>query len=113
MESKKLHILWSNDNLHTSQFLVMFYATQSLLYHHWDEVMVVLWGAPVKFITENKAIQEELIIAKQAGVNFSACTSCARKFGVVGMLEELGIQVEPWTERFTNLIKNGEPIVYA
>ncbi|MCL2619672.1 MAG: DsrE family protein [Defluviitaleaceae bacterium] len=110
---KKLHILWSNDNLHTSQFLVMFYSTQSKINHHWDDVTVILWGSPVKFVTENKIIQEELVIAMQAGVKFSACVSCARKFGVVSKLEELGIEVEPWTEPFTDLVKNNAPIVYA
>lgn len=110
---QKLHILWSNDNLHTSQFLVMFYAIQSKINHHWDDVTVILWGAPVKFVTENKIIQEELVIAKQAGVKFSACVSCARKFGVVSQLEGLGIEVTPWTEPFTDLVKNNAPIVYA
>ena len=113
MESKKLHILWTNDNLHTSQFMVMFYATQSKIHHHWDDVTVILWGAPVKFITENEIVQQELKIAKHAGVKFSACTSCAIKFDVVDQLKTLGIEVAPWTESFTNLLKNGETVVYA
>jgi len=113
METRNLHILWTNDNLHTSQFMVMFYATQSKVHHLWNDVTIILWGAPVKFITENKIIQQEMEIAMHAGVKFSACTSCARKFGVVDELEKLGVEVAPWTEPFTNLIKNGEAIVYA
>jgi len=91
----------------------MFYATQSMVHKHWDDVTIILWGAPVKFITESDIIQGELEIAQHAGVKFSACVSCARKFGVVDKLEELGIEVTPWTEPFTNLVKNGEPVIYA
>lgn len=112
-ELNTLHILWTNDNLHTSQFMVMFYATQSKIKHLWDDVTVILWGAPVKFVTENKIIQNEMEIAMQAGVKFSACVSCARKFGVADELGKLGIVIEPWTEAFTNLVKSGKAVVYA
>ena len=112
-ESKKVHILWTNDNLYTSQFLVMFYATNSKAHHLWDEVTVIIWGAPVKFIVDNSVIQEEMKIAQRAGVKFSACLSCARKFGVVSDLEKLDIEVIPWVEPFTELVKNGEPVIYA
>ena len=108
-----LHILWSNDNQHTSQFLVFFYATQSKVHKHWENVTVILWGAPVKTITENKVLQEELHLAKLAGVHFSACTSCANKFGVTEQLQELGVEIFPWTEPFTQLVKQNAPIVYA
>jgi len=91
----------------------MFYATNSITHHLWDEVTVIIWGAPVKFIVENDIIQEEMKVAQHAGVKFSACLSCARKFGVVEDLEKLGIEVIPWVEPFTELVKNGEPIIYA
>jgi len=112
-ESKKVHILWTNDNLHTSQFVVMFYATNSKIHRLWDEVTVIIWGAPVKFIVENDVIKSELEIAQHAGVKFSACLSCARKFGVVNDLEQLGIEVVPWVEPFTELVKSGKPVIYA
>ena len=112
-ENNTLYILWTNSDLHTSQFMVMFYAAQSKINRLWDDVTVILWGSPVKFITENKIIQEELEIAKLAGVKFSACTSCAKKFGVVSELMELGIEIAPWTQPFTDLLKEGKTIVYA
>ena len=48
------------------------------------------------------------------GVNeLSACISCARQLGVIEKLEALGIEVVPWVDPFTELVKGGKPIVYA
>jgi len=113
LNQNHLHILWTNDNQHTSQFMVFFYATQSMVHRHWDEVTVILWGAPVKTITENKILQEEMNLARLAGVRFSACTSCANKFGVTDLLRELGVEIFAWTQPFTQLVKQNAPIVYA
>jgi len=112
-ESKKVHILWTNDNVDTSRFMVLFYSTNSMTHNLWDDVTVIVWGAPVKLIAENSAIQEEMKMAQHVGVKFSACLSCARKFGVVEKLAELGVEVIPWVEPFTELVKNGETVIYV
>ncbi|MDR2736927.1 MAG: DsrE family protein [Gracilibacteraceae bacterium] len=81
--------------------------------HLWDSVTVIVWGAPVKLVAENCDIQEEIRIAQHAGVKFSACVSCARRLGVMDKLHELGIEVLPWVEPFTDLVKSGQPVVYV
>jgi len=90
--------------------MVMFYATQSKIQHLWGDVTVILWGAPVKFITENKIIQQEMEIAMHAGVKFSACTSCARKFGVVDELEKLGIKLHHGQSLLQIWLKMAKPL---
>jgi len=112
-KSKTLHILWKDDSIETSRYMVLFYATNSLLNNLWDNITVILWGSPVKLAAENEAIQEEIKAAKHVGVKFSACLSCARRLGVIEELESHGIEVIPWVEPFTELIQGGEPIVYA
>jgi len=112
-ESKNIYILWTNDNVETSRFMVLFYSTNSMMNSLWDNVTVILWGAPVKLAAENDGIIEEMKAAQHVGVKFSACLSCARKFGVVEKLEELGVEVFPWVEPFTDLVKNGETIIYV
>ena len=49
-EPNTLHILWTNDNLHTSQLMVMMYATNSMLRSWWGGVTVIIWGAVAKQI---------------------------------------------------------------
>ncbi|MCL2672701.1 MAG: DsrE family protein [Clostridiales bacterium] len=110
-ESKKLHILWITDNPDTAHRMVLLYAANSMLYRLWDSVTVILWGAPVRLITENETLQEQLQIARHAGVHFSACISCAGQYGVVEKLETLGIEVKPWTEPLTEIIQGGKPFL--
>jgi len=110
-EPKRLHILWTNDNFYTSSLMVITYATNSMAYHLWDSVTVIIWGATVKLAAENELIQEQIKTAQHAKVNFSACISCARQYGVVEKLESLGIEVVPWTEALTDIIRNDMPFI--
>ena len=91
----------------------MFYSSTSLMNHLWEDVTVIIWGAPVKLVSENEAIQEEMKLAQHAGVKFSACMSCARRFGAVEKLQSLGVEAVPWVEPFTDLIKSGKKIIYV
>ncbi|MCL2216839.1 MAG: DsrE family protein [Defluviitaleaceae bacterium] len=112
-EPRAVHILWKDASIETSRFMVLFYATNSKMNNLWDNVTVILWGATVKLAAENEVIQEEMKVAQHVGVKFSACASCARRMGLTEKLEELGVEVVPWVEPLTDLIKNGEPIIYA
>ena len=111
MESRDLHILWTNDNVYASNMMVMMYATNSMLYQLWDSVTVIIWGGTVKLVAENEMIQEQLKTAQHVNVKFSACISCATQFGVVEKLEELGVDVVPWTEPFTEIVRRGLPLI--
>lgn len=112
MEKKaKLTILWTNADLHTSEYMVMMYATNSMLKNWWNEVTVVIWGATAKLVAENKNIQERITMAKHAGVKFSACISCALQLGVKEKLEELDIEVIPWGQPLTEIIQNDEKLI--
>jgi len=113
MDTKSLHILWTNDNKHTSQLMVISYATTCMVNHLWERITVIIWGAPVYLVAEDQFIQEQIKVAQNIGVKFSACISCARQFGVVEKLESHGIEVVPWVVPFTNLLKNGDPLLYV
>ena len=110
-ESKELHILWTNDNVETSRFMVMMYATNSMLKGWWDSVTVIIWGATAKLVAESEVIQEEIQIAQHAGVKFSACIACARQLQVIDELEALGLEVIPWGPPLTEILQEGKPLV--
>ena len=109
MEGKKtLHILWTNADLETSRFMVMMYATNSMLRQWWDEVTVIIWGATARLVAENTIMQETIKTAEQAGVKFTACVACARQLGVVEKLEALGIEVIPWGQSLTEILQDNK-----
>ena len=110
-DDNHLHILWTNADLHTAQYMVMMYATNSMLHHWWDHVTVIIWGATAKLAAENTTIQQSMKIAMQAGVKFSACVSCAVQLGVKQKLKDLDIEVIPWGEPLTRILKENANLI--
>jgi len=108
---RHLHILWTNDNIYASNMVVMSYATKSMAARAWDGITVILWGATVKLAAENEGIQEQIKVAQNVGVKFSACVSCALQFGVVEKLENIGVEVAPWVEPMTELLQSGAALL--
>jgi len=109
MDERTLHILWTNADINTSLHMVMMYATNSMLRHWWDKVVVIIWGGTAKLVAENETVQERMKMVMQAGVEFSACIACANVFGVVETLQNLGIEVIPWGQKLTEIMQeNGK-----
>lgn len=106
-----LYILWTNADLNTSLYMVMMYAKNSMIRGWWDEVTVIIWGATAALAAQNAAIREEMKLAQNVGVKFSACIACARQLGVVPQLEALGVEVVPWGPLLTEVLKNNEKLI--
>lgn len=110
-EAKKLYILWTNADILTSIHMVFMYARNSMLRGWWDEVTVIIWGATAKLAAENESIMDEIKIARNVGVHVSACIACARQLGVEDALEKQGIEIIPWGEPLTEILKSGEKLL--
>lgn len=108
---RDLHILWTNSNLVTSEHMVMMYAINSMLNRWWDKVTVILWGDVQNLVLKSEAIQLKMMLAKQAGVEFSACISCSRNLGITEKLEEMGIENVRWGERISLLQQEGKHLL--
>ncbi|HBE77226.1 MAG TPA: DsrE family protein [Firmicutes bacterium] len=110
-ESKKLYILWTNADPITSEKMVMMYGINSKLKHWWDEVTIIIWGAPAKLVSENDLIQEKIKQAILVGVNVSACKACAEQLGVSAKLAELGVEVKYWGEPLTEILEGNDKLL--
>lgn len=108
---KHLYLLWTNADPVTSHHMVMMYTTNSMLNGWWDKVTVIIWGATAKYVAEDENIQERIKIARQAGVEFSACISCVNNLGVTKELENLDIEMIRWGEKLSELMQNGEHVL--
>lgn len=111
MEPNRLYILWTNDNVITSEKMVLMYALNSKLNYWWKDVTVIIWGATAKLAAENEMIREKITLSMHAGVTFSACKACAEQLGVTDKLAELGIELKYWGEGLTELIKENEKLI--
>lgn len=110
-DENHLYILWTNPDPLTAQLMVMMYATNSMLRHWWESVTVIIWGGTDKLVAENETVRESMKLAMQAGVKFSACISCAVQLGVKQDLEDMGIEVIPWGQPMTELLKEGAHLI--
>lgn len=107
----KLYILWTNDNPNTAHLMVFMYAINSILRGWWDEVTIIIWGPSARLVAENKGIQDKIQMAKDQGVHVSACIACATEYGVVDKLRSLDLEVIPWGEPLTEIIKSNQHII--
>ncbi len=110
-KSEKLYILWTNDNVITSEKMVLMYALNSISQNWWNEVTVIIWGATAKLAAENQMIREKIKMAIHTGVIFSACKACADQLGVANELTELGIELKYWGDGLTDILKEGEQLL--
>jgi hypothetical protein len=110
-EKTHLYVLWTNDNPITSEKMVFMYTINSLLKDWWEEVTLIIWGAPAKLVSEDENIQKMVKKALEAGVHITACKACADQLGVTETLEKLNIEVKYWGAPLTEILKNNEKLL--
>jgi hypothetical protein len=110
-EESHLYMLWTNDNPVTAEKMVFMYSRNALIHGWWENITLIIWGAPAVLISENPGIQELIRQAKEAGVHVSACRACADQLGVTTLLESLGIEVKYWGKPLTEILKNGRKLL--
>ena len=110
-EKTHLYILWTNADVEVAEKMVFMYGVNSLLKEWWEEVTIILWGPTVKLATENETVKKLISKALDAGVNMSACRSCAEMYGLVGDIEAQNVEVIYWGEPLTDLLKNNEKLL--
>ena len=111
VSDRHLHIIWANGDPVTSEDMVLMYAHNSILNGWWDRVTVVLWGAPQQTIFNNESVLLKLRLARNSGVEFSACVSCAIDLGLMEKLEEEQIETIRWGQKLSLLLQNGKHVL--
>ncbi|SMF23878.1 DsrE family protein [Desulfovibrio gilichinskyi] len=110
-DKTNLYILWTNADAEVAEKMVFMYGINSLLKGWWEDVTIILWGPTVKLATENDTVKKLISTALDAGVNMSACRSCAEMYGLVGDIEAQNVEVIYWGVPLTDLLKNNEKML--
>lgn len=110
-EKTHLYLLWTSDNMITAEKMVFMYTENALAQGWWEEVTLILWGAPAKLAAENGHIREMIRQVSRTGVHVSACKACADQLGVTRSLEDLGIEVKYWGAPLTDILKGDEKLI--
>lgn len=104
-DDNSLFILWTNADPVTADLMVFMYTENSMKYHKWNQIMVIIWGATTRLVSENTEIQARIRQLQEKGVHFSACVTCAEELGVRPVLEDLQIDLVKWLEPLTEVLK--------
>ena len=83
----KLLVLWTNADKETAIQMVFMYTKNAKIKLWWEEVTLLIWGAPTRLVAEDEEIQAYIRELQQAGVRTIACKKCAENIGVVEALE--------------------------
>ncbi len=110
-KKERLYLLWTNDNEITAEKMVFMYAINSLAQGWWDEVTLIIWGAPTLLVSKNKKTQQLIQNAQAAGVQVLACKACAEQLDVIAPLEDLGIELIYWGQPLTELLKSKKALL--
>lgn len=111
MNKSKLAIIWLSVDKQAAIDMALLYARDSLLNGWWKEIELILWGPSVQAAAESEAVQTELLILQQLGVQIRACRACAVRYGVVRRLLDLGYAVDGMGEHLTALLANCDPVL--
>lgn len=107
----KLNILWTNDNIITSEKMVFMYGINAKRQDWWDEVTIIIWGATAKLVSENAGIKSLVKEAQLEGVHVTACKSCTEQLGVTEVLKDLDIEIKYWGDPLTQILKSDEKLI--
>lgn len=110
-DKKHLYVLWTNADLITAEKMVFMYTINSLIQGWWEDVTLIIWGAPTQLAAQNDQIRKLIQDAQEAGVHITACKACADQLGVVDELKKLNIEVKYWGIPLTELLKNDEQLL--
>lgn len=110
-DKNHLYVLWTSDNVITAEKMVFMYTVNALKHGWWENVTLIVWGAPTRLVAENAAIQARVKEAMDAGVQVTACKACADQLGATETLEGLGIEVKYWGAPLTALLKDDETLL--
>lgn len=110
-EKTTLYILWTNDNIITSEKMVFMYAINAKRYGWWENVTLVVWGATAKLVAENERIQELIAEARESKVYVTACKACSDQLGVSEILQAHDIDVQYLGTSLTNVLKNDGKLI--
>jgi hypothetical protein len=103
----RLAVLWTSGDPEVAHKVSFMYTHNAKAAGWFQEVTLIVWGPSARLLASDPEIQEAVRAMQGDGVTVQACIVCARMYGVVDILSELGIDVLPMGQPLTDMLKNG------
>ena len=109
--NQHLYVLWTNADPVTAEKMVFMYTVNAMKHGWWEQVTLIIWGAPAQLVGADPGMQEKVKEALDAGVHVTACKACADQLGVTQTLESLGVEVKYWGVPLTEVLAGSEKLL--
>jgi len=110
-QDEKLVVLWTSGDPEVAEKVCLMYTHAAKLQGWFDEVTLVVWGPSSKLLAETSTLQEKVKGMMADGVRVEACVTCAKMYGVVQNLEDMGIEVKGMGRPLTDYLKSEAKIL--
>ena len=102
----KLAVLWTSGDPHVAERMGFMYLHNAEKVGWFDRTELIVWGPSAKLLSENEGLQKQVKQMMEDGVRVRACIVCARTYGVVDDLREMGITVIPMGKPLTEMLQS-------
>jgi hypothetical protein len=105
--SDSLAVLWTSGDAEVAHKMCLMYTHRAKTQNWFDEVRLIVWGPSARNLAGDKKLQEKVKKMMADGVKVEACIACAKMYGVVENLQEMGIDVRGMGKPLTKYLKSG------
>jgi len=103
----RLAVLWTSADPEVADRMAFMYTKNAKSQAWFDDVRLIVWGPSAELLATNEDLQEQVKTLMDEGVMVQACVVCARSYGVVDELRDMGIEVKPMGKPLSDYLKGG------
>ncbi len=107
----KLVIVWTSGDVYVAERMVFMYTHAARSKSFFKEVILIIWGPSAKLAAENLKIQRKLKHMQEDGIRIKACITCAKEYGVVEELKEMGFEVKAMGKTLSDYLKSNVKVL--
>ncbi len=107
-EPSTLVVLWTSGDPEVAHRMALMYTHGAKKAGWFDEVRLIIWGPSQRLLAADKDIQAKVAAMREDGILVEACIVCAKSYGLVSVLEELGLAVRPMGAPLSEFLKSAE-----
>ncbi len=110
-EKDTLVVLWTSGDPYVAERVVLTYTHAAKTSKWFSEVVLIVWGASAKLISENIKLQEKVKQMQNDGVIIEACVACASSYNIVDDLKKIGFDMKPMGKPLTDYLKSNAKVL--
>lgn len=102
----ELAVLWTSGDPDVAHRVGLMYTHAARKSNWFDTVRLIVWGPSQRILVADKDLRDKIAEMQSDGVIMQACIVCARSFGIIDELNELGFEVKAMGPPLSEFIKD-------